>query len=769
MIVFTLAILLLAALPCLVTAGEAAGLPARPSAAQTPEPAWPRWESDSCRTVFPGRPDGPEDPTAASLGGSAMLRFGWWAAAVDGSRTMIGEYQDLHASPFWELDQLSTDGLRADNVFLRGTDNETTQAGWSYAGPGLRAELDYQRFLHVLDPDSLDNFPQAVADPASPGSYQPVAGDLIAEDLNVGEDYAIRVQQLKARFQGDLTDKIRWRLNVWGLRKSGERQVTALADCFNHPQIAGDARQCHVLSRRQQIDWLTMELEPRVEGKWGAVTVSYSRPMRSFNQNDQPLTRLYNSYPAIFQHQSMPTQLGSEAYPDGAFYPYAVVPENLTQIDKLQIGADLTETTHVYGLLYCGSTENRHRQFERDFGGFDVRLTDRTIENLKWTGYAKLNYETNQSPLALISGEQLAFDRYDETEIECTWSDPRQYGGCGCEPVVVPCVVGEDGVPDFFASDALRPLIDYTRTTAGLNGRWTPFRAEPGWKRGLAIYGRYEYRLLHRENAVFDGTLEPAVVAAFRQSSTDTHLIHVGASQRWSRAYDTFVRYTARYDSQPLYGVRGSNGITNTSLPTDTHLVEIGGTWTPAANLLANLTFGVQNRFQDSPVADFDEDSYPLTVSVWYAPAPALSFSAGYAYLTNWVRQAITLGDDFNDGAACSPAARNWDYGGRSEVWSLGSSYAWTRRLLLHGNLQYVRGRNEIGSTVFDDSYVWPEIAELARDAMDSTRLSAGFDYRLHAGATSYFRYNYLDYGDSAQTTTDGSAHLFLAGLSGRY
>ena len=99
----------------------------------------------------------------------------------------------------------------------------------------------------------------------------------------------------------------------------------------------------------------------------------------------------------------------------------------------------------------------------------------------------------------------------------------------------------------------------------------------------------------------------------------------------------------------------------------------------------------------------------------------------------------------------------------------MGSTYAWTRRLLLRGNLQYVRGRNEIASTVFDEPYVWPEIAELARDRMDSIRLSAGFDYRLHPCATSYFRYSYLEYDDSVQTLNDGTAHLFLAGLSGRY
>lgn len=696
-------------------------------------------------------------------------RAGGWTVTTDGSRNMTGEYEDLRSSPFWDLDQLRTDGVRTLDWFATGTDNETSRAGGSYAGPEWRAEVEYQRFIHNLAADRLDNLPQLEPDPANPGSYQSVPGDFVAEDLNVGEDYAIRVQQLKAKFQGDLTDKIRWRLNVWGLRKSGERQVRALGNCFSHPQIAGDPRQCHVLNRRQRIDWLTMEVEPVVEGRWGALTVAYSRPMRSFNQNDQSLTRLYNSYPAIYDHQAMPPQLGSDAFPDGAFYPYAVVPENFTQVDKLRLGADLTETMHWYGLLYHGSTENQHRDFRRDFGGFDLRLTDRTVENVKWTSYAKLNYETNQLPTALISGEELTFDRYDETEIECTWSDSRAYGGCGCSPVVVPCVVGEDGVPDFLASDALVPLIDYTRTTLGVNGRWTPFRGELTWRRGLAVYGRYEYRWLHREQAVSDVTLAPGVIDEIDQQRTGRQIVHVGLTQRWSREADTFVRFTARHDSRPLFGFRGSNGTVNSSLPTQTDLVELGGTWSPIAALLANVTFGIQNRRQHSEVADFDEDSYPLTLSLWYAPTQQLSFSAGYAYFTNWIQQAITLGDDFVNDQPYAPVTRDWEYGGRSQVWSLGSSYAWTPSLRLRGDVQYVRGYNAIGSTVFDEPYVWPEIADLARDAMHSLRLSAGFDYQLGRCASSYFRYSYLDYHDAVQLDNDGFAHLLLAGLSGRY
>ena len=314
-----------------------------------------------------------------------VARAGWWSVDADGSRAMIGEYQDLRASPFWELDRLCTDGVRTDELTITGTDREGTQVLWNYAGPGLRADVAYERFIHNLVPDPLDNFPLAEPDPANPGSLQPVDGDFVAEDLNAGADYAFRVQQLKASFRGDLSDGLRWRLNVWGLRKSGERQVTTLANCFDHPQIPGEARQCHLLSRRQQIDWLTMELEPVLEGKWGAVTVAYSRTMRAFHQSDEPLTRLYNSYPAIYEDGTMPPQLGSENYPDGNDYPYAVVPENFTQIDKLKIGIDVTETRQLVGLVYFGNTENQHRDIERDVGGFDLRWIDHTYQNAKWT------------------------------------------------------------------------------------------------------------------------------------------------------------------------------------------------------------------------------------------------------------------------------------------------------------------------------------------------------------------------------------------------
>ena len=37
---------------------------------------------------------------------------------------------------------------------------------------------------------------------------------MYGQDLNVGQDYAIRVQELKTDFRGNLSENLKWRLNV---------------------------------------------------------------------------------------------------------------------------------------------------------------------------------------------------------------------------------------------------------------------------------------------------------------------------------------------------------------------------------------------------------------------------------------------------------------------------------------------------------------------------------------------------------------------------
>jgi hypothetical protein len=492
-------------------------------------------------------------------------------------------------------------------------------------------------------------------------------------------------------------------------------------------------------------------------------------PIRSFAQSDQRLTRLYNPPPANQGGLAIPPQLGSEAYPAGAEYPHSLVPENFTQIRQLKIGVDLAERRHLYARLHQGSTDNRFRNTRRNFYGVDVRLTDRTVSGLTWSGYAKRHRQENPKPQELVSGETLEFDRYDETTTPCLEDISRAYGGCGCAPLPSPCVLGQDGVPDFFAADALPNPVDYCRTRLGWNGRWRPFRGDPSWKGGLACYGRYEFRLLERGDAEFDAAVGPGETVVLDQSETCRHAVQIGLSQRWSMTMDSFVRYRTWYESDPLYGLRENNGLTNSNLPMHGDVIEIGGTWSPADCFLASGTLGIESRVHESTVADFDDQAYPLTLTLWYAPAPALSFSAGYAFNSSRLHQAITLGDDFDNGAFYAPVTEVWGYRARHHIVSWGAMWRCTPRWRWRGDVRYLRGDNGIDSTEFEPPHVWPAIDDLVQTQRQSIRITAGCDYLLRRRTAGYLRYTWLDYEDAVIAYESGTAHLLLAGISASY
>ncbi len=493
--------------------------------------------------------------------GDTALRFGWWAVDTSGSLNKVGEYQSVRSSPFFDVDRLSSDGCRTSNLTITGTDDESTQFGLDYYRPGLDADIDYQRFIHRLDHNPLDAFN------GNSGSFDPTH-----TDLNEGEDYAIRVQEFDARFKGDITENIKWGLNVWGMHKKGERQVNAM----NH----NCSSECHIQTEKQKIDWLTMEIEPVIEARFGRFTAEYSRTMRSFNQSDSPVSRMYAASPSVIDN-SVP-------------YGYAVAPENFTQIDRLKIGGVLTENTRFYANLFLGDTKNRNRNVHRDFNGWDLRATNRTLDNLSVTGFAKWYEEKGQLP-----------DTFPEDHLYDADAKP---------------------------SDLVRSPVDRERTKAGLKGRYK--LDDLCGSEGLALTGGYEYSTIDRSNTTFflqdrRGNLENINgISEFRQPTTISHMFHVGTDYRWSACADTFIRYKMYNVKNPLFGFSETQegavfgDAINTGQPQHTDLIEFGGTWTPTYSLMLNASIGIQKRHTDiSPqFANFDEEDYPIVFSAWYSP-----------------------------------------------------------------------------------------------------------------------------------------------------
>jgi hypothetical protein len=234
-----------------------------------------------------------QDAQAGGCGSQAgfineqLVQAGWWFRTLQGSPDKVAQYQDLDSSPFWSVESLRSDSVRTVDFFAAGLDQEANDLHLGLYQPGLAADIQYQRYIDHTEPDWLLNFPQPVPEHAHPGSDPSNFGQYMAEDLNVGDDYAIRIQQLKAKFQGRLTDH---EMAAECLEHAAERAPAGnglWSNSYDRPDVDGNCQACHVLSQRQEIDWRTVEIEPVVETRRGPITVSFSLPIRSFTQSDQ--------------------------------------------------------------------------------------------------------------------------------------------------------------------------------------------------------------------------------------------------------------------------------------------------------------------------------------------------------------------------------------------------------------------------------------------------------------------------------------------------
>ena len=620
-------------------------------------------------------------------------RLGGWSVDQRGSPVKVGEYQSLDSSIFFDVDGLYTNGLRTFDFYGSILDNDAPQAGFRFYGPTNSARFDYQGYLRRLDHDPFSDYVDYNQQPAAPLPAPPANFRDMKEDLTVGDDFAIRVQQLNTSFKGRLTDHVNWRLNLWGMRKHGERQAAAIAHCYTAPNatdvngnpVGGIA--CHVLSQSQRIDWLTAEIEPVIEGRYGPVTVEYSRTMRTLNTDDQVVTRPYDNFGFS----------GNQ--------PYAMVPENYTEIDRLKIGVSLPERRDGYARLYSGRTQNEFRDTNRDFRGFDLRLTDRSHDGVTLTGYAKKYVQQGEFPGSLLPFESTA---------------------------------------------NIRQPLNYDRTIAGFDAGWQPYYDELSWRNRLRFNSGYEYRELERENAIY---VEQAITGD--NSFTKSNAIYFRTSMSWSPALQSYFRYRVSFIDDPLFAVPIRNTTTNTSLPTQTHSLQFGNTWTPSSSFFLHGMLGVTNDWNSSNFATFQEDNYDLVFTAWYAPTLRWTISGGLAFYSNWIDQDITLG------SKTDPSTLPWNYGGRSDVINVGTTYAWTKRMTLSSTLDFVRGRD-----AFEPLAPWPDLWTYSDVNVETTRYMMGMDYQLTEQSSFYFRYQLFDYDDKSDLYDSGTSRMYLFGMN---
>jgi len=693
-----------------------------------------------------------------------IARAGAWGVHASGSPSKVGEYQNLSSSPFWNVDGIWSDGNRTIDTSIQGDDNETSDARLHYFGQHVEADIDYERFQHQLDSHDFAGFvpgPHATnqVDPTKPVNSITNTSLFVLDDRNPNQDYAIRVQEFKANFKGNITENLKWRLNVFGIEKEGERQANAVTHCFQDMGVPNPTTtpattlrdQCHVVSQSQHIDWQTTEVTPSLEWRIGCdTTIDYSLTIRAFTQNDQAVLGNWNDSPTV---GFAPTAGGNGSA------GYNIVPDSQTEINRLKFSTKIGCNTDVYLLGYAGYNEDELRDTYRDFNGADLRITNKSIDTLTVTAYGKYYREESTSPLTPLGHN--------------FYQDPALITATQLGP-------GLDGIG---------PQINRETDTFGVNTRWRPFEDECGTFRSrLSLVGGYEYSSLKRENAgdtftsVAPGTNGPFVSDnVFTQPSSNKNTFTVGVEEKWSASLNTFLRYKFISTEYPLYGITPDVGqldaALNSALPTQENRVELGCTWTPTDCLMVNATLYVENAMSDAPYVAWTSNSLPFVVSAWWAPTQSWSFSAGASEMDSWINQNVTLSNLAAQNGPIVPITP-WQFTGVADVFNLGSRYAATEKLSFTGEFEYVHGINSSSATV-DTSKQQPQIpppyittsypiGEYSLVKMQSFRFGVGADYRLRPRVTSYVRYNYYDYQDDSGMTS-GQASMILGGMSATF
>lgn len=677
----------------------------------------------ACLDQFP-------NPSGIALG------FGWWDVERRGNPWVIGQWQDTHSSPFWDVDGLYTNGTRTFNYSATGTDNESTRAKLQYFGPNSQGSIDFNRFPHAQEHENFNNMKASALIPGSgPGSGQPV----IAQDLNTGQDFAIRVDQFEAKYKYNLVGKpnkdnawITAGINIWDQREFGDRQSNNTVHCFT-AQSASQQRSCHVLSQRQAIDWNTFEVTPSLEARFGMLDIRYSHTLRVFSTDDQSL-------------------IGN--FPDGGAniingnFPFAAVPQSLYNMDKIKMGIDLNDHNKIYAYGYVGIVDDTDRHVSRDMGGFDVRWTNTAFKGLNLTTYIK-NYDQ--------SGERPTTFLPDETQ----------------------------GLTAAQLQNRIRTPVGFNDYKYGEKFNWRPWTGcGDSLLSRLSFTGGYEYDHLIRVNEVWHQPIDTIAAAAtspvLYQPNTDTHAVKIGVQTPWSECIHTYARYSVKFIENDLVGYRQTDGAVNSNLPDLRNIIEFGADWFPSTYFGAsvNQTIDLASRHGGprpvngpviggtvvGDVLDFGEDSYSTSLVTWWMPADKVTLTANAAYFTNRIKQNITIGDDYflpgDPLPLFSPLTGRWTYGGTAVVLGCGANYRIGCNVRLTADYEITDGKNEITNS---DGFASLGSFAAVRNVMHEVR--AGVDWMPREHLTTYFRYQLVDFIDRSDNSNSGSLNMFLAGM----
>lgn len=678
----------------------------------------------------------------------AEASTGYRAFSVDGYGGKAGEYESLSSSGVLDfyLDYLTPEQkLKLNGTYLDEDDYNLSGTA-DYKGK-IRLNIDSRNFVHNLD--NYDIGPaQAVYDVYSSDGSVVDTKTLVsdAQQRDTGVQHRVKIRNNKANLiLKPFNYQAHIRVSGRVFEKEGTKQQRFLDE--------GCTSGCHKVSRTEEIDWRTEELNIGLDSHLGPVEVEYNHRETRFRDGNDAHLEDFNEIKG-----------GSTFYRYSGVYKHNDYANTKSSSDSIKIHTSMTGKIVGAATYSEGKRENEDVDVRLDFKNSAFDLTFAPRKNL------------------------ITFLKFRHQEIDEKIPDQ----------VLKQDYTNRTGPDRYFtkASGEVREALDYKKDSIALVAT---YRASN--KRSYR--GEIEYTSTDRENTNIN-QWKP-LETWFLPDKTTTTKYKLSAWGRPSKKTKLRGSYTYTDADHPAYA----------SQPTASHEIKLNGDWNISPRSGMTFTASVYREENDdyyriiideregifTPVGstkfkiDREDERDSLLANCWFTPSPVVNLNANYAYFRNKVITDVTLGTDYtaspNIDAGISFITgeywnQNWftempdtSYKSEINIYSLGATYTPNKRLMLTGTLEqsFSKGSFDMaivsGQTSVTDTrhheYSTEGIGGYSSLKYVESKVSLGADYIVNREWSGAVNYIWRDYDDKKDNSLDGTVQTVMVSAVRRW
>ncbi len=459
--------------------------------------------------------------------------------------------------------------------------------------PGIRDTFTFNRYLHRLDHDYMDNLQARESMDAA--NNTPGGKMITNEDHDPYGEYGIVVTDLQNNLEVDLGEHV---MIDWGFRNMAR-------EGFEQSQSVEHCSMCHINARKTRVDEETRDHTLGVHVALSKINIVYRYMISEFHNYVDAPTNYYRA--AVHPTTG---EKGVEFAPRTNFQdqemPYSATPENSKTAHDLKFTSDLTSSNAIMGRFSVTNVENESEGLEMDttYGAF------------KWMYRPEGKFYMT----ALVSRESID---NDSVYIDLpTWREGRTGGG-----------------QDF----------DWTRESAfNRDVTIANMRARYNLSKSQYLSFDYRYRSIDREYLEIDHdtteteTAQHRVTAAWsyrsQKSRSNVSLVYEISDQPFANReamcekslYDT----PALPDNSFVYYFQRERQGEGSNLPSDSLKLNANFSMFKTSKFSVNFQGTYQDEKNDELNSyEWERDQMTLGFNIFVTASTKAAFAAGYNYL----------------------------------------------------------------------------------------------------------------------------------------